>query len=120
MGHPNFHALPGYQVGSSVGLPSEVLSNLWKCSDSYSTTDHGRKHRIRFLPSKRVPGDLQEIIEDFLTSFEFLYSLTVKEQADNNFIMGKEFIKMVEESADLFDRYFIFITAQLSLILSWG
>jgi hypothetical protein len=119
MGHPNFHTFPGYQIGSSVGLPPEVLANMWKCSDSYSTTDHGRKHRIRFLPSKRVPGDLQEIIEDFLTSFEFLYSLTVKEQDDQNCRMGEEFIKMIEESADLFDRYFIFITAKLNLNLSW-
>jgi hypothetical protein len=45
------------------------------------------------------------MIEEYLTSFGYLYTKTLKDQEDRIASLGEEFLEMIEKSSKAYDRY---------------
>ena len=68
-------------------------------------TENGKRNRCRFISSLTVSTDHQNLLKEFFTSFQYLYSKTVKELTDEKSSFGFEFLQMIERSCKAYDRY---------------
>ena len=91
-------------MDSSLRFPPDTQSNLWKCTETFVSTEHGKRYRFRFLPLTRISDQDQRTIKDFLNSFKHLYTLTLKSQKEVVLNLTKDLQEMIEASSRLYDR----------------
>ena len=99
-----FHfSFSGYKVDSSA-VPASVQNEMLRATDSYSTSENGKRVRLRFLPIDRLESHEQNLVEEFLTSFSFLYNSAMTEHTA---LLGKwrdSFYTAIEKSSEQYDR----------------
>ena len=77
---------------------------MLRATDSYSTSENGKRVRLRFLPIDRLESHEQNLVEEFLTSFSFLYNSAMTEHTA---LLGKwrdSFYTAIEKSSEQYDR----------------
>ena len=77
---------------------------MLNATESYTTTEQGKKYRFRFLPGSRVSEDQKKIIEEYMISFTTLYNRALKYQKERVARLGREFLDMIKLSSEHFDR----------------
>ena len=86
-------------------FPGELHSDFQNATESLSTTGEGRKRiRIRYIPLTRLTDEHRNIVKEYLGSFKYLYSRTVKEQEEKTSELAESFVKMVKDSCRIYDR----------------
>ena len=93
----------------NIRLPPDIQSVFWQSTETFVTTVQGKPVRFRFLPLFRISDENQLAIKKILTSFKFLYGLTLESERVKGLQLGKSFLKMIENSSQLYNRYFAFL-----------
>ena len=94
----------GIRVDGSGPWPNEVAENMMNASISYSTTENGKRVRIRFIPMTRISEDLQTVVSDKLNGFSKLYQAFLKKQAKVQQDFAKNFTLVILDSSQMYDR----------------
>ena len=94
----------GFKIDSSEVFPPEAQANLRIATVSHTTRQHGKSFKFRFLQEIRLTDNHQTVIDDYLTSLQYLYSCQLKEQTDRISRFSSDFFEMVQLSSDLYDR----------------
>ena len=93
----------GYKIDTTQ-VPIELRSHMYRCTATYSTTEGGKRSRLRFLAESDIADDEKILIEDILSSFAASFdnamSLKVMELTSQRHSMVSQF----EESAQFVDR----------------
>ena len=94
----------GFKIDSSEVFPPEVQSHLRSSTVSHTTREHGKSIKFRFLPINRLGDDHKTMIDDYFTSFPYLYSCALKEQEQRISKFSFDFMEMIRISSELYDR----------------
>ena len=86
-------------------FPKDMHKDYQQATESYSTTnDVRRKIRVRYIPLSRMSDDHRDVIEEYLASFQHLYSRTIQDQDQKSLDLAKMFLDALNVSSSIYDR----------------
>ena len=81
-----------------------VQREMFKATESLSTTEGGKRIRLRFLPMNLLDIEDQNIIDEFLTSFTHVFKFGMDLHSSNVSQMRNNFAQMIVDSSRAYDR----------------
>ena len=86
-------------------FPDELHANYKKATETFITTLEGRrKARIRYLPVSRISEEQLALVNEHLSSFPHLYSVTAERQRERASQVAKHYLIALELSCQKYDR----------------
>ena len=81
-----------------------VQREMFKATESFSTTEGGKRIRLRFLPMDLLDVEEQNLIDEFLTSFTHVFKFGMNLHSSRVSQMRSNFAKMIVDSSKNYDR----------------
>ena len=70
------HTFSGYKI-DVAHVPIQLQSYMYQCTSTYSTTESGKRIRLRFLACSDIPEEEFTVIEDILSSFVAFFNRAI-------------------------------------------
>ena len=89
---------------NSQSVPESVHADMFRATLSFSTSEGGKRYRLRFLPIGVLEETDQKTIDDVLSAFPFVFKYAMRLQLAKVAKRRSNFAEMIETRSKEYDR----------------